>query len=200
MSGHLDYTSQEHPDEAELSAYINRSLGEADRTRIEAHLAKCDDCRMDVVEVMRLFRPQPRRRVWYVAAGLAAAALASILLFAPSANHESGPGGPVLRGPVTDVPATASAVQIVHPREGATLDAEDARFTWRETAPGASYRLTLTDETGDVVWSVSIADTTAYLPSDSSLSREQTYFWYVDALMPDGRSTTSGVHEFKVAR
>ncbi len=199
MDGHLDITSQRHPEADELSAYLEGSLEETDRTRVEAHLAGCDDCRADVVEVWRLFQPQPRRRVWYVAAGLAAAGLAGILLFAPSLN-ESTPAGPVLRGPTTDLPAAASAVQIVQPREGATLAADDVRFTWRAAAPGASYRVTVTDQTGDVVWSASTADTAASLPPDSVLSREQTYFWYVDALMPDGTSTTSGVHEFRTSR
>jgi hypothetical protein len=199
MDGHLDITSQQHPDADELSAYVDGSLGEADRERVEAHLASCDDCRKDVVEVVRLFQFQPRRRVWYVAAGLAAAALAGLLLFAPASN-ESGPAGPVLRGPTMDVPAGTSAVQIVQPGEGATLAADDVRFTWRAAAPGASYRVTVTDQNGDVVWSASTADTAASLPPDSVLSREQAYFWYVDALMPDGTSTSSGVHEFRTSK
>ncbi len=192
----MTIASLQHPGEDELSAYLEGSLTETDRAPVETHLTECDDCRADVVEVQRLFQPQPRRRVWYVAAGLAAAALAGILLFAPSANHEPGPVGPVLRGPMTDASAGAAVVQIVQPREGVTLlAAAGLRFTWRAAAPGASYRLTLTDQTGDVLWSVSTADTAASLPLNSILGRQQNYFWYVDALMPDGRSITSGVSE-----
>jgi hypothetical protein len=199
LRGLVNATVQQHPGEDELSAYLDGGLGESDRARIEEHLAVCDDCREDVVEVSRLFQPRPNRRTWYVAAGLAAAALAGILLFTPLIR-DSGPAGPVLRGPTMEAPAGASSVQVVEPRDGSTLPATEVRFTWQAAASGASYRLTLTDQTGDVVWSLSTADTAASLPPDAALGRDQMYFWYVDALLPDGASTTSGVHGFKTAR
>jgi hypothetical protein len=198
LGGPVNLTAQ-HPAEDELSAYLEGSLGEPDKTRIEAHLADCDDCREDVVEVKRLFEPRQNRWSWYVTAGLAAAALAGILIFAPLTN-DSGPAGPVLRGPTIEAPAGSSTVRVVQPREGATLARDDVRFTWQAAAAGASYRLTLTDQIGDVVWTVSTADTAVSLPSDSVLGHDRTYFWYVDALLPNGESTTSGVHGFKTAR
>lgn len=200
-AANLDLASQQHPGPDELSAYLEGSLAGTERTQIEAHLAGCDGCREDVVEVLRLFRPAARRRVWYVAAGVAAAALAGLLVLALPLGQESGPAGPVLRGPPTALPEeNLPSIQIVQPVEGSTLEPAALHFAWRALDPTASYRVTITNETGDVVWTESTTDTTASLPPDSVLSREATYFWYVDALMPGGRSFTSGVHEFRIAR
>jgi hypothetical protein len=194
-------TSQQHPGADQLSAYLDGSLAETERTRIDAHLARCDDCREDVVEVVRLFRSPARRRVWYVGTGLAAAVLAGVLLFAPPLGRESGPAGPLLRGPEKALPEeNIPSLRIFQPRDGSTIATDGVSFSWRPVGHGASYRLTVTDDIGDVVWTASSADTELSLPSDSALSPDKTYLWYVDALLPDGRSITSGVHEFKTSR
>lgn len=195
----MNSTNGRHPAPDELSAWLDGSLSETDRTRIDAHVARCDDCRDDVVEVMRLFRPDVRRRAWPVAAGIAAAALAAILVFAPW--EPSGPTGPVFRGPDAAVPdERAPAPGIVHPADESTTDLRGVHFGWRAAAPEATYRLTLTDDTGNVVWTASTTDTLLTLPPDSALDPAATYFWYVDALLPDGRSVSSGVHEFRTSR
>ena len=143
--------------------------------------------------------PDVRRRTWPVAAGLAAAVLAAILVFAPW--EPSGPTGPVFRGPDTAVPGERGpAPGIVHPADESTTDLRGVRFGWRAAAPAATYRLTLTDDTGDVVWTASTTATLLTLPPDSALDPGATYFWYVDALLPDGRSVSSGVHEFRTSR
>ena len=68
-------------------------------------------------------------------------------------------------------------------------------FTWRSVAEGATYRLSLTDEAGDVLWTVNTPDTTVALV-DIMLEADQLYYWYVDALLHDGGSATTGVQQF----
>lgn len=86
---------------------------------------------------------------------------------------------------------------MVRPQAAALLSARELHFIWRGIGPEASYRLTLTEDVGDVVWRVSTTDTQATLPPDSALARERTSFWYVDVLLLDGKSSTSGVREFR---
>ena len=193
-------TQEAHPGPDELSAWLDGSISVSDRARIEAHVARCDDCRRDVVEVLRVVKPRADRRVWPAAAALAAAAVVAVLVFAPGENERAGRSEPVLRGPETTLSDETPAPAIVHPADAATTDSRDVAFTWRASGRASSYRLTLTDEDGDVVWSASTADTVLALPADSALAPGGTYFWYVDALLPDGRSLTSGVHEFRTSR
>ena len=86
------------PDELELAAYVDGLASEAERTSLEAHLARCPLCLEAVVEARRsagdtvreaaplvVARAQAlvaarQQRTWRAAAGWAAAAAASIAL------------------------------------------------------------------------------------------------------------------------
>lgn len=193
-------TQEAHPGPDELSAWLDGSISVSDRARIEAHIARCDDCRRDVVEVLRAVKPRADRRVWPAAAALAAAAVVAVLIFAPGEDERARRSEPLLRGPETTLSDETPAPEVIHPADAATTDSRDVAFTWRASGGASSYRLTLTDEDGDVVWSASTADTVLALPADSALAPGGTYFWYVDALLLDGRSLTSGVHEFRTSR
>ncbi len=74
------------PDRETLAAYVDRRLAAAERDLFEAHLAACDACRAESVDLWRLAKPRPQRLRparrapwgWAAAASLAAAALLTI--------------------------------------------------------------------------------------------------------------------------
>jgi anti-sigma factor RsiW len=175
------------------AAYVDGRLAAVEVSRVEAHLAECDACRLEIVAIRRLLRSRTRRRLWPAIAGLAAAAALLLMLFRP--DERGGSGKPPLRGGGTgDVEAPVA----ITPAANATISTESIGFTWRGSRAAVSYRLTLTDERGDVVWSTQTTDTAVVIPSSVRLGNGRVYYWYVDALLPDGRSTTTGVHRFDV--
>ena len=62
-----------------------------------------------------------------------------------------------------------------------------------------SPTVTVADAGGDPVWRTETRDTAVVLPPDVSLEPGARYVWFVDALLPDGGSATSGVHRFEIA-
>jgi len=175
-----------------------RLRAEPDRTDFEAHLLTCATCREEVRlgMVVRAELGAPKRRGrswWWVGVGAAAAVL---ILFVARPPFRSNPDGTVKRGGTEGLPA----VTAISPAAEAVLPAEPVRFVWHSAGPNVQYRLTVTNQQGDVVWSFGTADTAAVLPASVRVQRSDPYFWYVDALLPDGRSATSRVQRFNVAR
>ncbi|HYV98512.1 MAG TPA: zf-HC2 domain-containing protein [Gemmatimonadaceae bacterium] len=79
-----------HLDAGTVAAYLDDRLPAAKTVFVEAHLARCDVCRAEVVQLDAIVRPA---RVWprpyFVGLGLAAAA-ALVLIVLPSRNAPSG--------------------------------------------------------------------------------------------------------------
>ncbi len=174
-----------------IAAYVDGRAGRADAATVEAHLAECADCRREVIDVRRLLSGRTRRWGWS-AAVLAAAAVLLLVVGGPD-----GPHPPV--GSSTRSGRTASlAPAILAPVDGATLPGSAARFVWRSVSGSAAYRLTLTDDRGDMVWTTEGTDTSVAPPPTVRLSGGRTYYWSVDVLLRDGRSATTGFHGFRI--
>jgi anti-sigma factor RsiW len=186
-------TQQGHFENGLAAAYVDGRLAAVELARVEAHLAECAECRQEVVAVRRLLRSRSRRWAWPAMAGLGVAATLLLILSRP--GDQSRPGGPPLRG---DGSEPRDAPVALAPAPNVTVSPESIGFAWRGAAGAVSYRLTLTDERGDVVWSSQTPDTTVVLPGSVRLTNGRAYYWYVDALLPDARSTTTGVKEFRV--
>ena len=184
--------SEGHLESRDVAAYLDRALSPAARDAIEAHLADCADCRDEVVQLTRLRRVANRRRRWLFVVPVAAAAALAVMLLPPGKPDE-----PVLR----DGGEPVLAVTIVAPADSALtpLGAPRVSFTWRSMDSVVSYRFAITDGSGDVVWSATSTDTTVQLPASIHL-RPGNYFWYVDALLPDGRSVASRVRSLRATR
>jgi anti-sigma factor RsiW len=184
-----DIQTERHLESGEVASYLDRALAPAAQARVETHLADCAECRREIVAVSRL-RHASSRRWWIVGPAVAAAAVAFFVVTRPA--EIPGPA-PVLRdGGEPPTPAVA----LVTPADSVAAPATFLAFTWRSAGAGASYRLTVSDERGDVVWSATSTDTSGHPPSGTLLRIGRPYFWYVDALLPDGRSVTSGVRRF----
>ncbi len=179
-----------HLESGEVASYLDRVLAPAEQARVETHLADCAECRSELIAVSRLRRTRSRSRWWTVGPAVAAAA---VVLFVVTRSVSPPGPGPVLRD---GGEPPALTVGLITPADSAVTPGRLLRFTWRSAGAGASYRLTLSDERGDVAWSVTSADTTGRPTSGVHLSTGRPYFWYVDALLPDGRSVTSGVRRF----
>lgn len=180
--GHLDAT--------EVAAYVDGTLEQAARARVDAHLADCDDCRAEVVAVRRMVVGAPRWRRWPVLAALAAAAVLLLVIW-PRAPDQRGPERSVVR----DGEPAAAAVVLVAPDSVATLPLS---FAWHAVPDATTYRLSLTSATGELIWSGSTPDTAITVPDSVSLPAGGPYYYYVDALLADGTSGTSGVREVRV--
>ena len=192
-------------DEEALAAFASGTAA-LRRAEIVAHLAACARCRHAVVslagamddpkvaaELSRLETSRLSHRVRWMAAGVAAAALL-LILFVPQFSDRTSTGGPPLRG--GEGAATLSAVA---PAEGEVVRAESVAFVWHPLVTGVQYRITVTDALGDVIWSAPSSDTTLAPGGAAGLQPGRIYFWYVDALLPDGRSATSGVRRLRTA-
>lgn len=186
-----------HPDGEQVAAYVERKLTSAEREELEAHLAECADCRREVAEVtLFLRRERSGRRRWLIPS-LATAAAAALLLIVVRAGDVDDPGGTRFRefGEAEALPA----IEAVSPAPEAVLPPGEESFTWRAAGADAFYRLTVATEEGGVVWREETADTSASLPADIRLAPGRTYYWFVDALLPDGREATTGVRRFRAA-
>jgi hypothetical protein len=70
-------------------------------------------------------------------------------------------------------------------------------FTWHALPEATTYRVTITRADGDSVWAALTADTTAHTPAGLLSPSEGQYYWYVDALLADGRSVAAPIRRFR---
>jgi putative zinc finger protein len=185
---------QGHPDPHEVTAYLSGTADRAARARFEAHLADCADCAEELVAVRRLHRRPPPMSRRFAVAGAAAAAVIAVALV----GHRVG-GPPVPTTPPVRGDGSAAAVTTVSPQEGAAIEPSQT-FAWRPVAGATSYRISITLADGDSVWAASVADTAVRAPEQALTGGSGTYFWYVDALLADGRSVAGTAHEFRLSR
>ena len=196
-----DELAMRHLSSEEIAAYADGEVAAAEKDRIQTHLADCSVCRAEMTELTDLLHAHGRRRRWTVAAsGAAAAAVAAVLLIGGPFSREVPEESRGIRSPemaakreaVPTIPATA-------PAPDATVEQTELVFTWRSLGEGTLYRLTVTDEGGDPRWHGEMYDTTSLLPSDVVLERGRVYLWYIDALLTDGQTATTGVQRFRTA-
>lgn len=177
-----------------VAAYVAARLDAEERAAAEAHLALCEQCRREVVEVSRLLVKRRRAGQLLPAAGIAAAAMIAMVI------GISLLGEPTTSDSTRAVRAPSQSIRALTPVEPAPdvslAVGDDILFVWRATEDGSTYRLTLTDETGDPVWSAETSDTMAFLPARAGPDRPGTYFWFIDALGSDGSTLTSGTRRF----
>lgn len=188
-----------HITSEEAAAYLDNTLSEGECARVKAHLADCDVCRAEIVEVSELLAGAPRSRRRYVAlSALAAAAVLAVVLVRPSIDSTAPAGA--LRG--RDAPSTTEGVSVLQAIApiGAQANPTGIVFAWHPALSGATYRFTLTDDRGGKIWVGSTSDTTLALPRETTVLENRDYHWYVDVLQADGSSATTGITSFRVVR
>lgn len=187
-------TDRQHLSPEIIAAFLSRDVSPDERRIVLRHLLTCADCRRDVEEAREIGsdRRPPR---WATVAIPAAAAAVVLFLLVP--GRPEVPPPTTLRGPATEGVRQFAAV---NPVNGKTVAEDSVLFVWRSDGAGAHYLLTVTDEDGDVVWTASTPDTVLAPPRGAGLTPGRRYYWYVDALLEDARSSTTGVQEFDVRR
>jgi anti-sigma factor RsiW len=186
-------SSDAHLEVDQVAGYLASSLSPTQRAGVQAHLAECAECRAELVEVNRLRRPNRARTRWVIPAAAAAAAFALVLMGPRLAREETSSPPPVRGGEGGPV------VSVVAPADGAEL-AGLPTFTWRGVTGATAYRLSVSRADGDSVWAVTVRDTSARAPESARPAAPDTYYWYVDVLLADGRSVAGTAHEFRITR
>lgn len=170
-----------------LSGYLDDDVSSDERSRVEMHLASCAECRAEFADVRRLLLPRARSWVPFL---VPAAAAAAVLLVVALPRDSEAPSATRARPPA-EVP-----LAVVSPAPGAEVAPGPVAFTWRSAGPGANYALTLQEPDGRVAWTSLGADTIAVLPDSLALAPGRTWFWFVDAMLPDGSSLSTGIRRF----
>ena len=190
----------EHLTTGEVVAYLEKSLTAPEQERVEHHLARCVDCRDEVVQVQSIesVSRRPGKGMYLGIGAVVAAAVVALVLVTPF-------GRQLL---LTDIEsptrssATEGAVAIgaIAPADGDRVTREGLTLLWHSVSAETSYQITLTNPQGDVVWTARTSDTTAAVPATVELIADASYYWYVDALLEDGRPATTGIQRFVVGQ
>jgi hypothetical protein len=164
----------------QLVAFLGHELGTEARRDAELHLARCAECRDELVAVTEILQPQrtdrsQRKIPWRVLAPVAAAAAAVFLMVAGPWAPGSTDEAPQHRDP----PAQASIV----PTPVAPLGSVSAveKLVWRGVDGADRYRLTLFDAEGEVLWKATTVDTVIDLPESVGLNPGSRYLWRLEA-------------------
>jgi hypothetical protein len=197
----MNPSSHEHISSEDLSAYLDAETSSEKKAILQAHLAECDDCRAEVAELTDLLRNQGRRRFWSIAIPTAAAAsVAALMLVGPLRSGGEGDPTIQLRPGLSAEFEALPEIPVLSPEPGATVDPDQIEFIWAAFGENPSYRLTLADEGGDPLWTLETTRTRTSLPENVRLTPGGRYFWFVDALLPDGTTATTGMNALTVRR
>jgi anti-sigma factor RsiW len=180
----------DHLESGEVAAFLDGALPPSDRARVIEHLADCQPCRAEVVEVARLLRSRPRPGRWYLPLGVAAAAAAVALLVLWPRPPEQ-PAGP---GNYREPPVTTTVAPVVIAPKG--MSPSPRELVWSGVPHAERYRLTVFDDTGRVLWETQAGDTAVQLPESIRLHPGQPYFWKVEAQTGWNRWVSSDLVEF----
>jgi hypothetical protein len=180
-----------HVDPHDVVGYIEATLPPAERARVEAHLSVCEDCTSELAAVSRLRRPA-RRQVLRIGLAAAAAAAIAIVLLGPRVQRP-----PANEPPVRGDDAAAAAPTVVAPADGAILSAAPV-FAWRPLPGATAYRISVSRADGDSVWAATVRDTVVAMPAGVLRAGTDPYYWYVDVLLPDGRSLAGKPRQFRL--
>lgn len=186
-----------HLEPAEVAAYVDRTAPRETRDRIAHHLVSCAACRAEVTDVERWRHDTRRRQALLGVAGLVAAAAILLLVVRP-APLVHAPRRPPLATPERAAGPAPEAGEAL--RAWSSTGAAGRAFGWSGAGSHeAQYEIVVADSTGRARWTATTADTVAALP-DSVRLVPGTYYWHVDALLPDGRSRTTGTKTLTVSR
>ena len=172
-----------------LAGYLDHALPAEERRQAELHLASCGECRTELAAAHRL----QRRGFRLLRPALVALAAAAALLLVVAIPRDTPAPSALRSGPRTD-----PLLEIVSPLPSEPVPTP-VTFIWRAAGAGASYTVILQREDGTVAWTSSTADTSIAVPDSVEFGTGRTWFWFVDALLPDGQSFSTGVQRLRTS-
>lgn len=183
-----------HLTELEIAAYLDRGVSQAERHRMESHLAGCAECRDSVSSAEELISGSRTPRRWLIGGSMLAAAAAILVVAMPAIRSANSTGDrPIVRDIDPLPPVTAY-------EPASTADRSNLRFTWGPVPGIIDYRLTLTESDGVVVWSGVTRDTTMALPPSIELRKDVAYVWTADAHLENGDIRSTGLRRLSITR
>jgi hypothetical protein len=173
----MDSDQSEHLTENQIVAFLSHELEGSARRNVELHLARCAECRDEIVSVTEILRPRRNRHgiPWRVLAPAAAAAAAIMLLVAGPLSRR-GPEDVIQH---RDAQTQVSTVPTPVSPTGLVSDVE--HLVWHLVDGADRYRLTLFDAAGVVLWKTATTDTVAALPDSVLLNPGASYLWRLEA-------------------
>jgi anti-sigma factor RsiW len=180
----------DHMNDLDVAAYIDRGLKPQRLTEIEEHLAYCEECRENLVKAQELVSHSSASRNYLRYVALAAAAAVVAIVAMPSLRNTPD------RSDVMRAAAAAYPLAVYGPVGDVT--SSPVRFTWARVPNALSYHLSVTTSTGDSIWSASSSDTSVVAPDTIALVTGIRYLWSVDAITTDGSTRSTGRHEFGI--
>ena len=207
----------ECPTEQQIAAFVDGTLAIEERRIIERHVDDCSAC-FDLVATLAAHAAQPvpavetslRERAlvtrgrsravrWVPAFATVAAAVVVAVWW--SAPQQSRPRVNQQSSPSASIPLPDDAVRSL-PGEGALVveaphDGEQLRGSqivrWRSVPKATSYEVQVTTVAGDVVLKRQVAGSDHETRIELSPARDNAYFLWVAAYLPEGRRITSNV-------
>lgn len=186
----------------DVAAYVDRALTGERRARVEAHLARCAECRAELSDGTRIIASHPRTR-WRnrsLVAACSAVAAALLIFVLPRAMRDSV--SQHRESPVTSIvppvllSPTGARMQLLD-RSSPSTDSI-VGFTWSSVPHADRYRIRIFDTNGSILLERTSSDTTMSLPADVLLRAGQNYFWQVQADVGFDRHATSELVEFSL--
>lgn len=185
-----------HPSASTLGCYVDGSLTPEERSEVDTHLSRCADCRLVARATVQTLARRRRRRNTLTGIATAATAAAVVTALAILPADETDTGLPLTRGPESSE-RVAATIPVFSPERSMSPDTR-VDFIWASMGTDVRYRLSLSTPAGEEIWGVSSPDTVATLPPDVELTAGRSYVWFVDALLADGGSATTGLRRLTV--
>jgi hypothetical protein len=186
----------QHLTPLQIAAFIDRSMSRADRAEAELHLSGCDRCREELAACAQLSANVPaqsRRHIPWRFVGVVAAAVLVALVVRPTVSRDE-------RGSSRERTSSAetSRIATLRPAPDAGISRSMLSFAWRADEHSTGYRVIITSDKGEPVWTADV-DSTQITPPDSViLGVGARYFWRVETLHADGSAAQSPTTAFHI--
>ena len=211
-----------HSDDQEILLYLEDKLPSAKRERLEKHIGRCEPCAARFADFSRLpsilAEPLPRdldeatqkKAVELLRPGRAPkGGSPAFRLFAPQYRLAFAGAAALLlivsvylflprETPVqfrSDRSGDVGSLVLI-PEDGARVRSHDIEFRWTSLGESMAYKFSLLRETGAVVWSTDVRDTSLSLPEAIVLQPGKTYLWQIETSLADKTLGRSAVHAF----
>ena len=209
------------PEDQQIAEYFDGELPEAERDRVERHLADCRFCLArlgmlqrleqnsmapripeDVLATAKSIRhtavSRPMRAPAWAAAAVLVIAVGILWQFVPVREI-----GPVelprihMTEPGSDLRETRSvdpgalAPRFLSPREGLGITSDAGPFRWTPVPNSLYYEVRIVSDAGDLLWRERVEGTEWRLPAGLALTPGSEYFARVDAYLTDSKTLQS---------
>ncbi len=215
------------PGDQEIAEYFDGDLPQAVHAKFEHHLADCHFCLARIGVLERLENSRANKRVHEevlatakqmqrsspphrskIVPAWAAAAVVVIAMFAIISIKEPGLPVEIATGEATSIENVreqlrslnrdATVLDIFSPKPGASIG-PGSRIQWAEVSGNLHYNIYVLSNTGDVLWTQRLEGTEWALHESLQLAADSTYYFRVEAQLPDGRNLSSRHLSFRIA-